>query len=68
MKTYAIDIETFTPGLAPNGDIRLTDCRLVAVTVTGWHAARKRARVELAKGKLGRCVILRDATGKGRRV
>jgi hypothetical protein len=66
-KTYQLDIETFTPAFRANGKAALTDCRMESRQITGYRAAVAEAKAEAAKGKLGRCVILRDASGKGRK-
>ena len=59
MNTYQIDIETFTSGRRPSGEIEVTDATMTSIQVTGYRSAVKLAKEEAAKGKLGRCVIMR---------
>jgi hypothetical protein len=59
MNSYRIDIETFASGRRANGEIEVADAAMTSVQVTGYRNAVKLAKEEAAKGKLGRCVIMR---------
>lgn len=67
MKTYTIDIEMFdTPVEAGPCGWRFQSVQMEQRKVVGYRAAVEVAKTEAAVGKLGRCVVLRDAGGRGR--
>lgn len=68
MKTYQLDIETFdTPVASTPTGYDFKNHAIEHRQIVGFRAAVAQAKAEAAKGKAGRVVIMRDATGKGRK-
>ena len=66
--TYTLDIETFnTPVASTPTGYDFQSHKLERRQIVGYRAAVAQARAEAAKGAAGRIVILRDASGKGRK-